>query len=118
MSLRAESTSSTVGVCTVRAPRVSQSYPTEALPGSPSVSQRLSQTSTGLPVSPELSHYDFSTFLGTSHAVPYFLRRFLECDLSEIVSEVYVLLEAVIKQYKKKHRTGASPESPTTVKHT
>ena len=60
----------------------------------------LTQASTGLPVSPELSHDVFSTFLGTSHAVSYFLRRLLEGDLSEMVSKVYLLDGAVMKKSK------------------
>ena len=54
----------------------------------------------------ELSHDVFSTFVGTSHAVSYFLRRFLEGDLSESVSKVYLLDGAVMKK-SKKHHAGA-----------
>ena len=51
-------------------------------------------------MSPELSHDVFSIFLGTPHTVSYFLRRFLEGDLSEMVSKVYLLDGAVIQKSK------------------
>ena len=48
----------------------------------------------------------FSTFSGTSNAKPYFLRPYLEGDLSEMVSKLGVLDGAVMKKSKNKlHRS-------------
>ena len=90
-----------------------------ALPGPPRAPPELPRADPdllSLPMPPELSSNVFSTFVGTSQAKPYFLRAFLEGRRPKMVSEVGVLYGAVMKK-SKKHCTGASPESPSTVKH-
>ena len=57
------------------------------------------------------------TFSYPSLLKPILLRAFLESNFPEMLSKVGVLDGRGMKK-SKKHCTGASPESPTTVKHT
>ena len=55
----------------------------------------------------------FLTFVGTSQAKPYFLRAFLEGILSELLSEVGVLDEVVMK----KSRKNIAPQRDNALKY-
>ena len=90
--------------------------PSHALPGPPRALPEPPTAGPELPRAIELSHDVFSTFVGQLHLKPLLLRAFLEGNPSEMLSKVGVIDGAVMKK-SKKHCTGASPESPSIVKH-
>ena len=94
----------------------------KAPPDPPKALPRASRTdpdvhSLRLPPELSLDVFFYYFFLGQPHAKPHFLRAFLEGICPKIVSKVCVLDGAVMNK-SKKHCTGASPKSPSTVKST